>query len=162
MNPSPAAPGDDPKTGLRSDTEPEAALVTDCVFCRIVAGELPSRQVYADAHCVAFLDLTGWHRGHTLVIPRRHVADVISGEPSLPELAPAVDAVARLLVSRLEAHGVNLLSSAGAVAGQTVFHAHVHVVPRYADNPGLDRLIDPAPVPEAELDATWRQLGGPS
>ena len=154
-----AHPGHGPGPGSsRFDGEPEPAPVADCVFCRIVAGELPSRQIYADAHCVAFLDLTGWHRGHSLVIPRRHVADVVSGGPSLPQLAPAVDAVARLLVARLDADGVNLLSSAGAAAGQTVFHAHVHVVPRYAAEPGLDRLINPSPVPDAELDAVWRQL----
>lgn len=159
MRPTSARPGDDSGSGPRlSDLEPEPATAPDCVFCKIVTGELPSRQIYADAHCIAFLDLTGWQRGHTLVIPRRHVADVVSGDPSLLELAPAVDAVARLLVSRLHPDGINLLSSAGAAAGQTVFHAHVHVVPRYADQPGLDRLVDPTPVPDAELDAVWRQL----
>lgn len=130
----------------------------DCLFCRIVRGELPSRQVYADEHAVAFLDLGAWHRGHTLVLPRRHVADLVTGTPSLPEIAPAVDAVARLLVSRLDADGVNLLSSAGGVAGQTVRHAHVHVVPRYADQPGLDALVRPREVPEDELDAVWAQI----
>ena len=61
----------------------------DCIFCRIVAGELPSRQVYADEHAIAFLDINAWHRGHTLVIPRRHVDDLVTGDPSLPEIAPA-------------------------------------------------------------------------
>lgn len=159
MRPTSTRSGDDPGSGPQlSDLEPEPALAPDCVFCKIVTGELPSRQIYVDAHCIAFLDLTGWHRGHSLVIPRRHVADVVSGDPSLPELAPAIDAVARLLVARLHPDGINLLSSAGAAAGQTVFHAHVHVVPRYASGPGLDRLVDPTPVPDAELDAVWRQL----
>ena len=130
----------------------------DCVFCRIVAGDLPSRQVYADAHAVAFLDLNAWHRGHTLVVPRRHVVDLVTGEPSLPEIAPAVDAVARLLKHRLAADGLNVLSSAGTTAGQTVFHAHVHVIPRYADQPGLSQLVNPVEVPEGELDSVWRQI----
>ena len=137
-------------------TEPTAD--PGCVFCRIVAGELPSRQIYADEHAVAFLDIGPWHRGHSLVVPRRHVPDLITGAPALPEIAPAIDAVARLLVRRLAADGVNLISSTGAVAGQEVFHLHVHVVPRYADEPGIDRLINRSVVPEGELDSVFRQI----
>ncbi len=129
-----------------------------CLFCRIVSGDLPSRQVYADEHAVAFLDLAAWHRGHTLVVPRRHVVDLVSGEPSLRQIAPAIDAVARLLKQRLAADGINLLSSAGAMAGQTVFHLHVHVIPRYADEPGLARMVNPVEVPDGELESVFRQI----
>ena len=108
----------------------------DCIFCRIVAGEIPSRQVYADDEAVAFLDVGPWQRGHTLVVPREHVADLLSDPPMLARIGPAVDATARLLVDRLGADGLNLLSSARPVAGQEVFHLHVHLVPRYADRPG--------------------------
>ena len=62
-------------------SSPRPPSPEDCIFCRIVAGELPSRQVYADEHAVAFLDINAWHRGHTLVVPRRHVVDLVSGEP---------------------------------------------------------------------------------
>ena len=141
-----------------SDLEPEPANAADCIFCKIISGDLPSRQIYTDDHAVAFLDINAWHRGHTLVVPRRHVVDVISGDPSLPELAPAVDAVARMLAHRLAADGINILSSAGAVAGQTVFHSHVHVIPRYADEPGLARLVNPVEVPDGELDSVLRQI----
>lgn len=130
----------------------------DCIFCRIVAGDVPSLQVYADEHAVAFLDATPWHRGHTLVVPRRHVADLVSGAPALPGIAPAVDAVARLLTHRLAADGLTMLSSAGSVAGQTVFHLHVHLVPRYADEPGLDRLVNPGSAPEGELESVYAQI----
>lgn len=130
----------------------------DCVFCGIVAGTIPSRQVYADEHAVAFLDLAPWHRGHTLVVPRRHVPDLLTGDPALAEIAPAVDAVARLLQHRLAADGINLVSSAGPVAGQEVFHLHVHVVPRYADEPGLLRLVNPASAPEGELESVFGQI----
>lgn len=141
-------------------TLPGAPLVdADCVFCGILAGALPSHQVYADEHAVAFLDLAPWHRGHTLVVPRRHVRDLVTGEPALAEIAPAVDAVARLLQHRLAADGINLLSSAGPVAGQEVFHLHVHVVPRYADEPGITRLVNPGSAPEGELASVARQLG---
>ena len=129
----------------------------DCVFCGIVAGTIPSREVYADEHAVAFLDLAPWHRGHTLVVPRRHVPD-LTGEPILADIAPAVDAVARLLQHRLAADGINLVSSSGTVAGQEVFHLHVHVVPRYADEPGLLRLVNPASAPEGELESVFDQI----
>jgi len=133
----------------------------DCLFCAIVAGSVPAMQVYRDDHAVAFLDIEPWHRGHTLVVPRRHVPDVVSGAPALTEIAPAVDAVARLLQHRLAADGINLLSSAGAVAGQTVHHLHVHVVPRYADEPGLARLVNPGSAPEGELESVFRQIQEP-
>jgi histidine triad (HIT) family protein len=137
-----------------------AAPETDpsCLFCRIVAGEVPSRRIYADEHAVAFLDVGPWHRGHSLVVPRRHVPDLVTGASALAEIAPAVDAVARLLMRTLAADGVNLLSSTGAVAGQEVFHLHVHVVPRYADEPGLAMLVKPDTVPDGELDSVYAQV----
>ena len=129
-----------------------------CLFCRIVAGDVPSRRIYADAHAVAFLDVGPWHRGHSLVVPRRHVPDLVTGAPALPEIAPAIDAVARLLMRTLAADGVNVLSSTGTVAGQEVFHLHVHVVPRYADEPGLAMLVNPDTAPEGELDSVYAQV----
>jgi len=145
-------------------TEPTAtttaAVETDpsCLFCRIVARDVPSRQIYADELAVAFLDIGPWHRGHSLVVPRRHVPDLVTGPSTLAEIAPAVDAVARLLVRTLAADGVNVLSSAGAAAGQEVFHLHVHVVPRYADQPGLAMLVNPDTVPDGELDSVYAQV----
>jgi histidine triad (HIT) family protein len=132
--------------------------MTDCIFCKIVAGDVPSRQVYSDEHAYAFLDVGAWHRGHSLVVPRRHVPDLIVADPALTEIAPAIEAVARLLVDRLDADGVNVLSSSGAVAGQEVFHLHFHVVPRYADEPGLRLLVNAGPTADSELDAVHRQI----
>ena len=133
---------------------------SDCLFCKIVAGAIPSRQIYEDDHAVAFLDIGAWHRGHSLVVPRRHVPDLITGEPSFSDLSPAIDAVARLLIDKLAADGINLLSSTGSAAGQEEFHLHVHLVPRYADEPGLDKMISRAPVSAEELDAVYRQIQG--
>jgi histidine triad (HIT) family protein len=129
-----------------------------CIFCQIIAGDLPSRQIYEDEHALAFLDIAAWHRGHTLVVTKRHVKDLLSKTASLAEIAPAVDAVARMLMQRLAADGINVLSSARDIAGQTVFHMHMHVVPRYADEPGLDRLVNPVIVPDGELDSVYRQI----
>jgi histidine triad (HIT) family protein len=132
--------------------------MTDCIFCKIISGDIPSRRVYSDDHAYAFLDVRPWHRGHALVVPRRHVPDLVAEESALTEIAPAIETVARLLVERLDADGVNLVSSSGAAAGQEVFHLHVHVVPRYADEPGLGRLVNPAAIPEDELDAVHGQI----
>ena len=141
-----------------ADLEPAPVSPEDCVFCRIVAGELPSWQVYADEHAVAFLDINAWHRGHTLVVPRRHESDLVSGASALPEIAPAIDAVAHLLKARLAPDGMNVLSSAGVAAGQTVFHTHVHVIPRYADEPGFAHLVNPGEAPDGELESVWQQI----
>ena len=129
-----------------------------CIFCKIISGELASRRIYEDDRAVAFLDIGAWHRGHALVVPKRHVPDLVTGPASLSEIAPAIDAVARLLMDRLAADGVNVLSSAGEAAGQEVFHLHVHVVPRYADDPGLRRLVNSGVVSDAELDSVYSQI----
>ena len=129
----------------------------DCLFCAIVAGDLPSRQVYADSSAIAFLDIDPWKRGHTLVIPRRPVTGVLAVGEGMAESAPAIGATARLRRARLAADGINLLSNAGAVAGQEVFHLHVHLVPRYADDPGLRAMTDR--VPGIDLDEVATTLG---
>ena len=130
----------------------------DCLFCKIVAGEIPSRQVYADEHAVAFLDVAPIHRGHTLVVPRHHVGDLVDPEADLAEITPAVQQVARLLKTKLDADGINIFSSAGKAAGQEIFHLHVHVVPRYADRPGLRGLTQPDPDADADMDALLAEL----
>lgn len=132
----------------------------DCIFCRIIAGGVRSRRVYEDDHAYAFLDLGAWHRGHTLVVPKRHVRNLLDGPPAMAEIGNAVDAVSRLLVERLHADGLNLVSSSGAVAGQEVFHLHLHLVPRYAAEPGLPKLFSAGPVSDDELDAVHDQITG--
>lgn len=129
----------------------------DCLFCAIVAGEVPSRQVYADESAIAFLDIGPFHRGHTLVVPRRHVEHVLADPSAWVEVAPAVAAVTELLSTRLDCAGINVFSSAGAVAGQEVPHLHVHLVPRYADAPGLRGLLEHRADP-GELDAVHGEL----
>lgn len=129
-----------------------------CLFCAIVAGELPSRQVYADDAAVAFLDINPWHRGHTVLVPRRHVVDLLEQPEGLAEIAPAINATARLLVDRLGAQGLNLLSNAGAVSGQEVFHLHVHLIPRYADRPGMSGLMQRET--GIDLDEVHRRITG--
>ncbi len=130
----------------------------DCLFCAIIDGDIPSRQVYADDTAVAFLDINPLHRGHTLVVPRLHVSDVLADPETLSLIAPAIQRTGRLLVERLGADGMNLLVNSGAVAGQEVFHLHVHLIPRYADNPGMRGLLQRSPA--ADLDEVQRQIVG--
>jgi histidine triad (HIT) family protein len=140
------------------ETPEHQAADPNCLFCKIISGDLPSRRIYEDDRAVAFLDIGAWHRGHALVVPKRHVPDLITGPGALPEIAPAIDAVARLLMDRLAADGINVLSSTGEAAGQEVFHLHVHVVPRYADEPGLSRLVNAGGMSDDELDSVHRQI----
>ena len=127
--------------------------MTDCVFCGIVAGDIPSYRVGETEQALAFLDISQLTPGHTLVVPKRHVPDLIDDEGALVEIAPLVEATARLLDRRLRPAGINLLQSSRAYAGQDVFHLHVHLVPRYRGDGGLPGLLDPGkqPVPADEL-----------
>ena len=131
--------------------------MSDCLFCRIVAGEIPARRVYEDETCVAFLDINPWQPGHTLVIPRRHVADALEDATALAEVAPAVQRVGNLLRERLGATACNILSNAGADSGQEVFHLHVNILPRYADNPGISHMRGPV---TADLDQMHARIIG--
>lgn len=108
----------------------------DCLFCKIVAGELPSQRVYEDERTVAFMDINPATRGHMLVVPRAHSVDLLSTEPAdLAATIATAQRQARMAMERLRADGVNLLNSCGAAAWQTVFHLHLHVIPRYPDDP---------------------------
>ena len=92
------------------------------------------------------------------MIPRRHATSLVTGPPLMSAIGPAIDATARLLVERLGAQGLNLVSSAGEVAGQEVPHLHVHLVPRYAARPGLANLFAPRAASSEELDAVHGEL----
>src|SRR5215212_6518686 len=106
-------------------------MADDCIFCKIVAGELPSTKIYEDDRTIAFMDIAPWTRGHALVIPKAHSADL--GEIAAEDLAAVAltaQKIAERQKERLGAEGVNLLNCYGAAAWQTVFHTHVHVIPR--------------------------------
>src|SRR5215207_7444749 len=108
----------------------------DCLFCKIVAGEIPSTRVREDERTIAFMDINPATRGHLLVVPRAHVRDLLEiGQEDLAACAHAAQTLARQVEEKLGADGVNLLNSCGREAWQTVFHFHVHVIPRYAADP---------------------------
>jgi histidine triad (HIT) family protein len=132
----------------------------DCIFCKIVAGELPAEIVQEDERTIAFMDINPWTRGHALVIPRAHSRDLL--DVPQEDLAATMAGAKRLagrVGERLGADGVNLLNSCGAAAWQTVFHFHVHVIPRYEDDP-LRLPGQPRQPEEGELAAVAQELRG--
>jgi histidine triad (HIT) family protein len=137
-------------------TERRAALLRECVFCEIVSGELAADYVYEDDRTVAFMDINPATHGHLLVVPRNHVSDVMSAE-RVDWLAVADTArrMAGWVTGAFKAHGVDLLqcNTDGTVGHQTVFHLHLHVLPRYEqDQLGAwwtPETTDPSEVTEA-------------
>ena len=108
----------------------------DCLFCKIVAGDLPAQVVAQDERTVAFMDINPATRGHLLVVPREHSRDLLEVAPEdLAATALAAQRLAKRVSQRLGADGVNLLNSCGQAAWQTVFHFHIHVIPRYRGDP---------------------------
>jgi histidine triad (HIT) family protein len=104
-----------------------------CLFCRIVAGEIPSRKIYEDATTYAFMDIHPGTRGHALVVPKAHATDIHDIAPdALADVARTAKRVAVAAKKALGCDGVNLVQSSGAAAFQSVFHLHMHVIPRYA------------------------------
>ena len=111
-------------------------MAEDCIFCKIVAGELPASKVDEDERTVAFMDISPATRGHALVIPREHSTDLLSvPAEDLEACMRTAQRLAHRAKEALGADGVNLLNSCGQAAWQTVFHFHVHVIPRYEDDP---------------------------
>jgi histidine triad (HIT) family protein len=131
---------------------------SDCLFCGIVAGDVPAQIVDSDEHTVAFMDINPATRGHALVVPRRHAADLGAvDDDDLAAVAAAARRLAARAKERLGADGVNLMNSWGSAAWQTVFHFHVHVIPRYDDDP-LRLPWVPGPGDMDEIKAAGAEL----
>ena len=132
----------------------------DCLFCKIVAGEIPATRVAEDDRTVAFMDINPATRGHVLVVPREHANDLLAIDPEdLSAVTKTAQRVAATMPDRLGADGVNLLNSCGREAWQTVFHFHMHVIPRYVADP-LRLPWTPEPGDRDEIAAAARDLEG--
>ena len=111
-------------------------MTADCLFCGIVEGSVPCQIIDSDERTVAFMDIAPATPGHALVVPRKHSADLLEIEADdLTATVLASQRLARRMKELLEADGINLINACGAAAWQTVFHFHIHVVPRYEDDP---------------------------
>jgi histidine triad (HIT) family protein len=109
---------------------------SDCLFCGIVGGSVPSQTVDSDERTLSFMDINPATPGHALVVPRAHSADLLEiDREDLEATSVAAQRLAKRMRETLEPDGVNLLNACGAAAWQTVFHFHIHVIPRYEDDP---------------------------
>ncbi|WDF83525.1 HIT family protein [Lacticaseibacillus pabuli] len=110
--------------------------MTDCVFCKIIAGDIPSTKIYEDDKVMAFLDMSQATPGHTLLVPKKHIQDIFAYDDELaadvfarlPKIARAIKA------SNPAIKGMNILNNNGTLAYQSVMHSHIHLIPRYSEN----------------------------
>lgn len=134
--------------------------MSDCLFCKIVEGVVPSRKVFENDNCYAFLDIFPAAKGHTLVIPKKHFTDIHETDTqSYGAVAAAAKEVADLLHARLDSDGLTIFQMNREAGWQTVFHLHMHVIPRW-DNDGLHKPWDIAPATDGYLAAVHKEILG--
>lgn len=132
----------------------------NCIFCKIANGEIPSRTVWEDDDFRAILDLGPATKGHTLILPKDHAANLYELPAELSaKVLPVAQKVAAILKEKLGCEGLNLVQNNGEIAGQTVMHFHLHLIPRYA-NDGQKILWDPKQPSAEELDEILAKIKG--
>lgn len=128
------------------------------VFQKIIDKEIPAAIVYEDQDVLAFLDTAQCTKGHTLVIPKIASKDYFDTDPEvLAKVTKVAQIVGHKLQQSLNPSGINIISNAGEIAGQSVFHFHIHVIPRYGKNDGIN--IDYTENPDADLQAILKEIG---
>lgn len=111
----------------------------NCIFCKIANHEIPSKSIYEDEYTLAFLDLSQTTNGHTLVIPKKHYKNLLETDTDmLAPLFSAVQKTTKILEDKLGAKGFNFVSNMNEIAGQSVHHVHIHIIPRYDENDTFD------------------------
>lgn len=130
----------------------------NCIFCKIAEKEIPGKIVYEDDICLAFLDLSQTTDGHTLVIPKKHYQNVLEvDDDDLAHIILVTKKIANKIMDKLNAKGVNILTNANEIAGQTVMHFHLHIIPRYDDNDKIEiNFTDRAS--EVDLDKILKKI----
>src|SRR5690625_1056110 len=114
-------------------------LHDDCLFCKIISGDIPSAKVYEDEHVYAFMDISQVTTGHTLVIPKVHTKNIYETPADIAsELFKKVPMIANAVKKAYNPIGLNLLNNNEVSAGQSVFHLHIHIIPRYGKSDGFD------------------------
>ncbi len=128
--------------------------MSDCIFCKIIDGTIPSVKVYEDEHVYAFLDITPLAKGHTLLIPKQHVKDLFEMPSEIAShLYSVAPKIANAIKTAFQPQGLNTLNNNGAAAYQTVFHYHLHFIPRYEED-GLTLVWQPITPAEGEISTT--------
>jgi len=116
--------------------------MSDCIFCKIVNGEIPSYKVYEDENVLAFLDISQLTKGHTLLIPKKHNENLFDlPKETAEKLFSVVPKISNSLKSQLHIEDMNLVCNSGKKAGQEVFHLHLHLIPRYGKGDGYGTVL---------------------
>lgn len=130
----------------------------DCIFCKIANGEIPSRTVYEDENFRVILDLGPATKGHALILPKEHADNLFELPAEIAaQVLPMAQKVAAKMKANLHCDGLNLVQNNGEIAGQTVMHFHMHMIPRYEDD-GQKILWNPGEPSAEELDAILKQI----
>lgn len=133
--------------------------MTDCIFCKIVRGEIPCHKVYEDNDVLAFLDISQTTKGHTLVISKEHFKNLLYvPKDILAKVMGAAQKVAQAQVASLGAKGVNIINNTNEVAGQSVMHFHVHVIPRYSNEDALRLEFNSNKIEKLSLPAIAEEI----
>ena len=133
--------------------------MTDCIFCKIVRGDIPCHKVYEDDDVLAFLDISQTTKGHTLVISKEHFRNLLYvPKDILAKVMGAAQKIAQAQVASLGAKGVNIINNTNEVAGQTVMHFHVHVIPRYSNEDALRLEFNSNKIEKLSLPAIAEEI----
>ena len=133
---------------------------TNCIFCKIANGEIPSKTLYEDEDFRVILDLGPASKGHALILPKNHYANLYElPEETAGEVMKLAKRMAAQMTERLGCEGFNLVQNNGELAGQTVFHCHMHLIPRYRED-GQKIGWKPQEVSQEELEETRKQITG--
>jgi histidine triad (HIT) family protein len=132
---------------------------SNCIFCKIAEGVIPSYKVYEDENVLAFLDISQVTNGHTLIIPKEHSKDVFElSEETAAQLFSAVPKIASSIKQTFNPIGLNLLNNNGEAAGQSVFHYHMHFIPRYGKSDGFGAVWKTQDTPADEMKEIARSI----
>lgn len=131
----------------------------DCIFCKIAAGEIPSRKIYEDKDLIAIMDLNPTSKGHSLIIPKEHCTNIYDiDEDIAAKVMKTAKKLATKMTVALNCDGFNLLQNNGETAGQTMFHFHMHLIPRYKDADNNMLKFTSVSFSDEEMDAIHDQI----
>ena len=131
----------------------------DCIFCKIAAGEIPSRKIYEDKDLIAIMDLNPTSKGHSLIIPKEHCTNIYDiDEDIAAKVMKTAKKLATTMTVALNCDGFNLLQNNGKTAGQTMFHFHMHLIPRYKDADNNMLKFTSVSFSDEEMDAIRNQI----
>lgn len=130
------------------------------VFCKIIDGEIPSTKVYEDDDVLAILDISQVTKGHTLVMPKKHYDNFLACPADLMhKVLDVAQRIGQAMMSEIGAEGVNILTNVKEIAGQSVMHFHVHVIPRYKDMDGFEITMKAQDISSIDLPRIAMQIG---